>query len=148
MKPKTLFLILFSLFLTFSCVIKTKVKIGNNTETYHQIDKVVHHKYDENGMLNQETLTIDTKLKHFNDKMIMNIKILGWKERDKSEPEYYFFRSDSFLLFNLYGDDIKSIMNKWENSDGSVDEIFLEEMEPLSKELYNEIDYWIINWRD
>ena len=148
MKPKTLFLILLSLFLTFSCVIKTKVKIGNNTETYHQIDKVVHHIYDENGMLNQETLTIDTKLKHFNDKMIMNIKILGWKERDKSEPEYYFFSSDRFLLFNLYGDDIKSIMNKWENSDGSVDEIFLEEMEPLSKELYNEIDYWIINWRD
>ena len=148
MKPQILFLILLSLFLTFSCVIKTNVKIGNNTETYHQIDKVVHHIYDENGVLNQETLTIDTRLKHFNDKMIMNIKILGWEERDKSEPEYYFFSSDSFLLFNLYGGDIKSIMNKWENSDGSVDEIFLEEMEPLSKELYNEIDYWIINWRD
>ena len=28
MKPKTLFLILLSLFLTFSCVIKTNVKIG------------------------------------------------------------------------------------------------------------------------
>ena len=139
---KKLLIILLSLFLTFSCDIKTDIKIGDNTEIYHQIDKVVNHIHDE------QTLTIDTKLKHFNDKMIMNIKILGWKERDKSEPEYYFFSSDSFLLFNLYGGDIKSIMNKWENSDGSVDEIFLEEMEPLSKELYNEIDYWIINWRD
>ena len=145
MKPKILFLILLSLFLTFSCVIKTNVKIGNNTETYHQIDKVVHHK-------SGETLTyeIDTKIKHFNDSMRLNMRILGLKKYIgmRDEIEFFFFSSDSFLLFNLYGGDIKSIMNKWENSDGSVDEIFLEEMEPLSKELYNEIDYWIINWRD
>ena len=144
MKPKTLFLILLSLFLTFSCVIKTKVKIGNNTETYHQIDKVVHHK-------SGETLTyeIDTKIKHFNDSMRLNMRILGLKKYIgvRDEIEFFFFSSDSFLLYNLRKELNPSYIHKWENSDGSVDSIWSLVVE-LSKEVYNEIDYWIVDFKN
>tara|TARA_B100002003_G_C13735188_1_gene367030 strand:+ start:42 stop:440 length:399 start_codon:yes stop_codon:yes gene_type:complete len=131
MKPKTYLLILLSLFLTFSCDIKTDIKIGDNTETYHQIDK-------------QGTITIDTKLKYFNNDMVMNIRFLEPKP-ESDHYKYLFFSSDSFLLFTYrkYYSETMDIYHKWKNSDGSVDEIYRLSI-PISKEVYNEIDYWII----
>jgi len=190
---KKLLIILLSLFLTFSCDIKTDVKIGNKAETYHQIDKVKSHIYEyvrnptpsgkrDNWIRgNKDTLTyeIDTEIRHIGNSMIMNVsisklvediplmgfgekqrnrlkgiqevKIGDWKtykmpEKGEDKIEYLFFSSDSFMLFTVERQLFTSLQQKYKNSDGSIDEIWLWSVN-LSKELYNEIDYWIINWR-